>query len=123
GGGGGPRGMLADGLFKRFPRPDYALALHCDSRYAYGHVGYAEGLMLANVDTVDITVRGKSGHGSAPNTTIDPVVLAARIVLDLQTIVSREISPTDAAVVTVGSVHGGAKPKNNPAPGTPPMTG
>jgi amidohydrolase len=113
--GGGARRMLADGLFKRFPRPDYALALHCDSRYPYGHVGYAEGLMLANVDTVDITVRGKSGHGSAPNTTIDPVVLAARIVLDLQTIVSREINPTDAAVVTVGSIHGGTKHNIIPA--------
>jgi hippurate hydrolase len=107
--GGGARRMLADGLFKRFPRPDYALALHCDGRHPYGHVAYSAGLMMANVDTVDITVRGKSGHGSAPQTTIDPVVLAARIVLDLQTIVSREISPTDAAVVTVGSIHGGTK--------------
>src|SRR5438445_772650 len=65
--------------------------------------------MLANVDTVDILVRGKGGHGAAPHTTIDPVVLAARIVLDLQTLVSREISPTDPAVVTVGSIHGGTK--------------
>jgi hippurate hydrolase len=107
--GGGARRMLADGLFKRFPRPDYCLGLHCDSRFAYGHVSYAPGLMMANVDTVDITVRGKGGHGSAPHTTIDPVVLAARIVLDLQTIVSREVSPTDPAVVTVGSIHGGSK--------------
>jgi hippurate hydrolase len=65
--------------------------------------------MMANVDTVDITVRGKGGHGSAPQTTIDPVVLAARVVLDLQTIVSREVAPTDPAVVTVGSIHGGSK--------------
>ncbi len=107
--GGGARRMLADGLFTRFPRPDYALALHCDSRQPYGHISYSEGLLLANVDTVDITVRGKGGHGSAPHTTIDPVVLAARIVLDLQTIVSREIDPTEAAVVTVGSIHGGTK--------------
>jgi hippurate hydrolase len=113
--GGGARRMLADGLFKRFPRPDYCLALHCDSRHPYGHVAYSEGLMLANVDTVDITVRGKGGHGSAPHTTIDPVVLAARIVLDLQTIVSREIDPTDAAVVTVGSIHGGTKHNIIPA--------
>jgi hippurate hydrolase len=113
--GGGARRMLADGLFKRFPRPDYCLALHCDSRQPYGHVAYSEGLMLANVDTVDITVRGKGGHGSAPHTTIDPVVLAARIVLDLQTIVSREVNPTDAAVVTVGSIHGGTKHNIIPA--------
>ncbi|MCI0458304.1 MAG: amidohydrolase, partial [Gemmataceae bacterium] len=97
--GGGARRMLLDGLFKRFPRPDFCLALHCDSRIPHGHVGYTEGLMLANVDTIDIVVRGKGGHGAAPHTTVDPVVLAARIVLDLQTIVSREVSPTDSAVV------------------------
>jgi hippurate hydrolase len=113
--GGGARRMLADGLFKRFPRPDYCLGLHCDARQAYGHIGYANGLLMANVDTVDITVRGKSGHGSAPHTTIDPIVLAARIVLDLQTIVSREVNPTDAAVVTVGSIHGGTKHNIIPA--------
>ena len=105
--GGGARRMLEDGLFKRFPRPDYCLGLHCDGRKPHGHVSYAEGLMMANVDTIDITVLGKGGHGSAPHTTIDPIVLAARIVLDLQTIVSRETNPTDAAVVTVGSIHGG----------------
>jgi len=66
-------------------------------------------LALANVDSVDITVRGKGGHGAAPHTTVDPIVLAARIVLDLQTLVSREINPTDPAVVTVGSIHGGTK--------------
>src|SRR5438445_2997935 len=71
--------------------------------------------MLANVDTVDITVLGKGGHGSAPHTTIDPVVLAARIILDLQTLVSREIDPTDPAVVTVGSIHGGTKHNIIPA--------
>ncbi len=105
----GARLMLADGLFKRFPRPDYALALHCDSFRPHGTIAYSEGLALANVDSVDITVRGKGGHGSAPHTTIDPIVLSARIVLDLQTLVSREISPTDPAVVTVGSSHGGTK--------------
>jgi hippurate hydrolase len=107
--GAGARMMLADGLFKRFPKPDYCLALHCDGTHPHGHVAYTEGLALANVDSVDITVRGKSGHGAAPQTTIDPVVIAARIVLDLQTIVSREITPTDPAVVTVGSIHGGTK--------------
>jgi hippurate hydrolase len=105
--GAGARRMLADGLFERFPRPDFCLALHCDARYPYGHVNYRGGQMQANVDAVDVTVRGKGGHGAAPQATVDPVVLAARIVLDLQTIVSREMDPTDAAVVTVGSIHGG----------------
>ncbi|MCI0741984.1 MAG: amidohydrolase [Gemmataceae bacterium] len=113
--GGGARRMLEDGLFKRFPRPDYCLALHCDSKSPHGHIAYNEGLLLANVDTIDITVRGKGGHGSAPHTTIDPIVLAARIILDLQTIVSREVDPTDAAVVTVGSIHGGTKHNIIPA--------
>jgi hippurate hydrolase len=105
----GARMMLADGLYKRFPKPDYCLALHCDARSEHGTVSYTEGLALANVDSVDITVHGRSGHGSAPHTTIDPIVLAARIVLDLQTIVSRETNPTDPCVVTVGSIHGGTK--------------
>jgi hippurate hydrolase len=111
----GARAMLADGLFKRFPKPDYALALHCDSRLPVGAVAYSEGLALANVDTVDVVVKGKGGHGAAPHTTVDPVVLAARIVLDLQTIVSREVNPTDPAVVTVGSIHGGTKHNIIPA--------
>ncbi len=105
----GARAMLEDGLFKRFPKPDYCLALHCDARLPVGQVAYSEGLALANVDTVDVTVKGKGGHGAAPHTTVDPVVLAARIVLDLQTIVSREVNPADPAVVTVGSIHGGTK--------------
>jgi hippurate hydrolase len=113
--GAGARMMLADGLFKRFPRPDYCLALHCDARYPHGHVNYRAGMMQANVDTVDIAVRGKGGHGAAPHTTVDPVVLAARVVLDLQTIVSREVAPTDPAVVTVGSIHGGSKHNIIPA--------
>ncbi|HEY1375863.1 MAG TPA: amidohydrolase [Gemmataceae bacterium] len=107
--GAGARMMLEDGLFKRFPKPDYALALHCDSRLQTGHVAYTEGLALANVDSVDITVKGRGGHGSAPHTTIDPIVIAARIVLDLQTIVSRETNPLDPCVVTVGSIHAGTK--------------
>jgi hippurate hydrolase len=107
--GAGARLMLEDGLFKRFPKPDFALALHCDARLPVGQIAYSEGLALANVDTVDVTVKGKGGHGAAPHTTVDPVVLAARIVLDLQTIVSREVNPTDPAVVTVGSIHGGTK--------------
>src|SRR5438067_3488221 len=88
--GSGARMMLADGLFRRFPRPDYCLALHCDARQPHGHIAYTEGLAMANVDSVDVTVRGKGGHGAAPHTTVDPVVLAARLILDLQTLVSRE---------------------------------
>ncbi len=107
--GAGARMMLADGLFHRFPRPEKCFALHCDARFPHGHINYRSGQMQANVDTVDIVVLGKGGHGAAPQTTIDPVVLAARIVIDLQTIVSRELDPLDAAVITVGSIHGGTK--------------
>lgn len=107
--GAGARAMLEDGLLKRFPRPDFALALHCDGRYPAGHVNYREGQMQANVDSVDIVVKGKGGHGAAPHATIDPIVIAARIILDLQTIVSRERNPLEPAVVTVGSIHGGTK--------------
>jgi hippurate hydrolase len=105
----GARLMLGAGLFKKFPRPDYALALHCDGNRPHGTIAYSDGLALANVDSVDILVRGKGGHGAAPHTTVDPIVLAARIVLDLQTLVSRETNPLDPAVVTVGSIHGGTK--------------
>ncbi len=101
--------MLDAGLFRRFPRPDFALALHCDPRTQHGAISFSDGLAMANVDTVDITVRGKGGHGAMPHTTVDPVVLAARIILDLQTIVSREMNPLEPAVVTVGSIHGGMK--------------
>jgi hippurate hydrolase len=107
--GGGARKMLEAGLFEKFPRPDYALALHCDGTRAFGEIAYTSGLAMANVDSVDILVRGKGGHGAAPHTTIDPIVLAARIILDLQTLVSRETNPTDPVVVTVGSIHGGSK--------------
>jgi hippurate hydrolase len=107
--GAGARMMLEDGLFKRYPKPDFALALHCDARLQVGRISYTEGLALANVDTVEIIVRGRGGHGSAPHTTIDPIVLAARIILDLQTIVSRETDPLNPCVVTVGSIHGGTK--------------
>jgi len=101
--------MLADGLFTRFPKPDFCIALHDDSSLAAGMVGYTEGYALANVDSVDITVRGVGGHGAYPHATKDPIVLASEIVLALQTIVSREIAPGEPAVVTVGSIHGGSK--------------
>ena len=112
---GGAKAMLAEGLFTKFPRPDYGLALHVNAAMATGKVGYCPGYALANVDMVDITVKGKGGHGASPHTTIDPVVLASRIVLDLQTIVSREVSPLEPAVVTVGSIHGGTKGNVIPA--------
>jgi len=107
--GAGARALIADGLYERFPRPDYALGLHVNAVLPAGTVGYCPEYAMANVDMVDITIKGKGGHGAYPHTTIDPVLLAARIVTDLQTIVSREISPLESGVVTVGSIHGGAK--------------
>lgn len=107
--GAGARAMLSDGLFEKFPKPDYALALHVDAGLAAGKVGVREGFTLANVDSVDITMIGKGGHGAEPDNAIDPVVQAAELVMSLQTIVSREVKPTEPAVVTVGSIHGGTK--------------
>lgn len=107
--GAGAKAMLDDGLFERFPRPDYNLALHVNAGMPAGTVGYVSGPALANVDSVDITVHGVGGHGAYPHTTKDPIVLAAQIINGLQTIVSREISPLEPAVVTVGSIHGGHK--------------
>lgn len=105
----GALAMLRDGLYQRFPRPDFALALHSNANMPVGTVGTRAGYVLANVDSVDITVRGYGGHGSTPEATRDPIVVAAQLVLALQTIVSREVSPFDPAVVTVGSIHGGTK--------------
>lgn len=107
--GGGAKAMLADGLFTRFPKPQFALALHCSSALTAGTVGYRSGYALANVDSVDIVLYGKGGHGAYPHTTIDPIVQAAHLIVDLQTIVSREVKPTEPAVVTVGAIHGGTK--------------
>lgn len=105
----GARLMLRAGLFSKFPTPDKAIALHCSSDMAHGQVGIVEGYALANVDSVEIVVKGVGGHGSMPHLCKDPIVLAAQIVLALQTIVSREVRPGDPAVVTVGSIHGGTK--------------
>src|SRR5881394_1506696 len=107
--GSGARKMLADGLFTRFPKPDYCLALNVKADLPAGSLGYIEGYALGNVDSVDVTIRGVGGHGAWPHKTKDPVVLAAETVLALQTIVSREIAPGEPAVVTVGSIHGGTK--------------
>jgi amidohydrolase len=106
---GGASKMLADGLFTRFPKPDFAFAIHDSAEAPAGTVRYVSGYALANVDSVDITIYGKGGHGAYPHTTIDPIVIAARTVLALQTIVGRENNPLDPAVVTVGSIHGGTK--------------
>jgi hippurate hydrolase len=107
--GAGARAMLDDRLFERFGKPDFALALHVSPALASGEVAIRPGYTMANVDSIDIEVVGKGGHGAIPQLTIDPIVIAAKLVLDLQTIVSREIRPTDPAVVTVGAIHGGTK--------------
>ncbi len=106
---GGARRMLDAGLFKRFPKPDFCIAQHVSGDLPAGTVGYTEGFALANSDSVDIVVHGAGGHGAMPHKTKDPIVLAAQIVLALQTIVSREIEPVEPSVVTVGSIHGGSK--------------
>ena len=105
----GARAMLADGLYTRFPKPDFALALHDSSELEAGKIGYLAGYMLASATSVDVTIRGRGGHGAYPHTTKDPIVMAAEYILAIQTIVSREDSPLDPAVVTVGSIHGGTK--------------
>jgi amidohydrolase len=107
--GAGARLMLSDGLFERFPRPDYNLALHSSAELPAGVIGYTSGYAMANVDSVDIRVRGIGGHGAYPHKTKDPIVLAAQLILQLQTIVSREISPLESTVITVGSIQGGTK--------------
>jgi len=105
----GAKAMLDDGLYTRFPKPDYVLAFHDAAQAPAGMIGYANGFALANVDSVDIVVPGVGGHGAYPHTTKDPVVLASAIVMRLQTLVSRELNPTDSAVVTVGSFQAGSK--------------
>ncbi len=98
------------GLFVKYPVPDFAYSFHINPELEAGQIGLVEGPVFAGVETVNITVFGKGGHGAYPEKCIDPVVIASRIVLDLQTIVSREISPLDPVVVTVGSIHGGTRP-------------
>jgi amidohydrolase len=105
----GARAMLADGLYTRFPKPDVIIAVHDDARFASGLVGARAGPVMSNSDSYKIRIFGRGGHGARPETTIDPVVIAARTILALQTIVSREISPLDPSVITVGSIHGGTK--------------
>lgn len=106
---GGASAMLTDGLFTRFPRPDFALSLHDDDTMPAGTIGYHPGFFRAMSDGVTITVYGRGGHAAMPHNTVDPIVLASRIVLSLQTIVSRENNPIDPVVITVGSIHGGTQ--------------
>jgi amidohydrolase len=101
--------MINDGLFKKFPVPDLALCYHVSAELPAGTVGYFPGPIFAGVETADITVYGYGGHGAMPHKTIDPIVISARIILDIQTIVSREINPLKPAVITVGSIHGGTR--------------
>lgn len=105
----GAQAMLDDGLFTRFPKPDYLLAFHDSASLPAGVIGVTRGYALANVDTVNIDVKGLGGHGAYPQNTKDPIVLASRIVMALQTLVSRENDPQQPAVVTVGSFHSGTK--------------
>jgi hippurate hydrolase len=105
----GARSMVRGGLFEKFPKPDFVIALHDSADLEAGKVGYTPGYAMASSTSVDIKIRGLGGHGARPETTRDPIVVAAQIVLALQTIVSRENSPLDPAVVTVGSIHGGTK--------------
>jgi len=106
---GGAEGMIKDGLFTRFPKPDVAVALHVGNEHPAGVVGITPGTYDTNSDSVRITIYGKGGHGSAPHKSIDPIVIAARTILALQTIASREVKPGEMAVVTVGYIHAGTK--------------
>ena len=105
----GATAMLKDGLFTRFPKPDFVFAIHDTSFEPAGKVAYVAGYAMSNADSVDVTIYGKGGHGSAPELTIDPIVIAARTILSWQTIISREKSAQDPGVITVGTIHGGTK--------------
>jgi hippurate hydrolase len=105
----GARAVLRDGLYEKIPKPDFAIALHDNAELETGKVGYTSGYAMASGTAVDIKIRGLGGHGSKPEATKDPIVVAAQVIMALQTIVSRENSPLDPAVVTVGSIHGGTR--------------
>src|SRR5207244_9808784 len=107
--GSGARALLKDGLYDRFGKPNFALGFHDKADLKTGHIGVTEGYTSANVDSVDVTVRGVGGHGGYPHKTKDPIVLAAEIINAWQTIASRENNPLDPIVITVGSIHGGTK--------------
>lgn len=106
---GGATAMMKDGLFTRFPKPNFVFAVHDSNGLPAGKVGYTPGFSASNADSVNVTVYGVGGHGSAPQQTVDPIVIAARTIVSWQTIVSREIDPQEPAVITVGTIHGGTK--------------
>ncbi|MBV9008929.1 MAG: amidohydrolase [Verrucomicrobia bacterium] len=105
----GERALLKDGLYTRWPKPNYALGFHDNAQMPINTIGVTEGYTYANVDSVDVTVHGVGGHGAYPHKTKDPIVLSAEIINMWQTIASRENDPLDPIVVTVGSIHGGTK--------------
>lgn len=105
----GSKRMLADGLFTRFPKPDFALAFHVTNDAATGKVSYLAGPSMATADSVDITLFGRGGHGAMPHETIDPITMAAQFVVDIQSLVARERDPNEVSVVSVGSLHCGTK--------------
>src|SRR5690606_1329924 len=105
----GAMAMLEDGLYTRFPKPDYVLGLHDNAALPAGTIGVGSGYVMANVDSVDLVVKGVGGHGAYPQDTKDPIVVASRIVTTLQTLVARELDPQDSGVVTVGAFNGGFK--------------
>ncbi len=107
--GAGAQAMINDGVFKKFPTPDFVLGLHVSGRHDTGTVSYTKGFALAAVDSIDIEFKGLGGHGAAPAATIDPVVLASKFVVSSQTLVSRNTDPRDPVVLTFGSIHGGTK--------------
>jgi amidohydrolase len=106
---GGAEGMLRDGLFTRFPKPDAIVALHVGNELPAGAVSITPGIYNTNSDSVRITIYGKGGHGASPDTTVDPIVIAARTIVSLQTIASREVKPGELAIVTVGYIRAGTK--------------
>lgn len=108
-GGGGATAMLTDGLFTRFPKPDYVIGLHDDDTMPSGTIGFHPGFFRASSISPTIVIRGRGGHGAMPFNTVDPIVIAARTVLSLQTVVSRENNPMDPVVLTIGSIHGGTQ--------------
>ena len=107
--GDGANAMLRDNLYTNFPKPDFAIALHDEPKLETGKVGYTPGYALASATSIDVKIKGIGGHGSLPEATKDPIVVAAQVVMALQTIISRENAPLDPAVVTVGSIHGGTR--------------
>jgi amidohydrolase len=102
----GAKAMIADGLFTRFPKPDVGFALH-DGAFPYGYVNYRVGIGSSNADSLTIKFRGRGGHGATPQITIDPVMMAARFIVDVQSVISREKDPTEFGVISIGAIHGG----------------